>query len=111
MKNILSRVSVGALYLELDLSGMSSSTQSEESSSILATAKKLDKLHNIERVNEVALLLWVCSKTGVCINVMKDIIKMLGLAAGAIDELSKESPSAEAVEYKTKDFVKTLEVC
>ena len=42
---------------------------------------------------------------------MKDIIKMLGLAAGAIDELSKENPSAEAVEYKTKDFVKTLEVC
>ena len=35
---------------------------------------------------------------------------MLALVAGAIDELSKDSPSAEVVEYKTKDFVKTLEV-
>lgn len=35
---------------------------------------------------------------------------MLSLAAGAIEELSKESPSSEVVEYKTKDFVKTLEV-
>ncbi len=35
---------------------------------------------------------------------------MLDLAAGAVEELSKESPSSEVVEYKTKDFVKTLEV-
>lgn len=36
---------------------------------------------------------------------------MLNLAAGAVEELSKDSPSGEIVEYKTKDFVKTVEVC
>ena len=35
---------------------------------------------------------------------------MLSLAADAVEELSKESPSGEVVEYKTKDFLKTLEV-
>ena len=35
---------------------------------------------------------------------------MLGLAAEAVEELSKDSPSSEMVEYKTKDFVKTVEV-
>ena len=35
---------------------------------------------------------------------------MLRLAAEAMEELSKDSPSSEVVEYKTKDFVKTLEV-
>lgn len=35
---------------------------------------------------------------------------MLTMAADAIQELSKESPSAEVVEYRTKDFLKTLEV-
>ena len=35
---------------------------------------------------------------------------MLSLAAGAVEELSKDSPSGEIVEYKTKDFVKTVEV-
>ena len=35
---------------------------------------------------------------------------MLNLAAGAVEELSKDNPSGEIVEYKTKDFVKTVEV-
>ena len=35
---------------------------------------------------------------------------MLSLAADAVEELSKDSPSGEVVEYKTKDFLKTLEV-
>lgn len=35
---------------------------------------------------------------------------MLILAAGAVEELSKDNPSSEIVEYKTKDFVKTVEV-
>ena len=35
---------------------------------------------------------------------------MLSLAAGAMEELSKGSPSGEVLEYKTKDFVKTVEV-
>lgn len=35
---------------------------------------------------------------------------MLSLAAGAMEELSKDSPSGEVLEYKTKDFVKTVEV-
>lgn len=36
---------------------------------------------------------------------------MLTQAAGAMEELSKDDPSGEIVEYHTKDFVKTLEVC
>lgn len=81
------------------------SSQNEESSAVQATAKKLEKLHNIERVKfkNARMVLTLCV-------LIQDIIKMLGLAAGAIEELSKESPSAEVVEYKTKDFVKTLEV-
>ena len=35
---------------------------------------------------------------------------MLSLASDAVEELSKEKPSGEMVEYKTKDFLKTLEV-
>ena len=35
---------------------------------------------------------------------------MLNLAADAVVELSKENPSGEIVEYKTKDFLRTLEV-
>ena len=35
---------------------------------------------------------------------------MLKLAAESIEELAKENPSSEIVEYKTKDFLKTLEV-
>ena len=35
---------------------------------------------------------------------------MLSLAAGTMEELSKDSPSSEVLEYKTKGFVKTLEV-
>ena len=35
---------------------------------------------------------------------------MLGLAADAVKELSKDKPSGDIVEYKTKDFIKTLEV-
>ena len=35
---------------------------------------------------------------------------MLSLAAGAIQELSKDEPAGDIVEYKTKDFVKTVEV-
>lgn len=34
---------------------------------------------------------------------------MLKLAAESIEELAKENPSSEIVEYKTKDFLKTLE--
>ena len=36
---------------------------------------------------------------------------MLSLAADAVEELSKENPSSEVVEYKTKDFLRTLQVC
>jgi hypothetical protein len=35
---------------------------------------------------------------------------MLSLAAGAVEELAKDDPSGEVVEYRTKDFVKTVEV-
>ena len=34
----------------------------------------------------------------------------MGLAANAVKELCKPNPSAETVEYTTKDFVKTLDV-
>lgn len=40
----------------------------------------------------------------------QDISRMLSLAAGAIQELSKNEPSGDIVEYMTKDFVKTVEV-
>ena len=42
---------------------------------------------------------------------VQDIGRMLSLASDAVEELSKEKPSGEMVEYKTKDFLKTLEVC
>lgn len=35
---------------------------------------------------------------------LQDISLMLSLAADAVEELSKDSPSGEVVEYKTKDF-------
>ena len=35
---------------------------------------------------------------------------MLTLAADTIHELSRPAPSSEVVEYKTKDFLKTIEV-
>ena len=35
---------------------------------------------------------------------------MLTLAADTIHELSRPTPSSEVVEYKTKDFLKTIEV-
>ena len=35
---------------------------------------------------------------------------MLHLAAGTVEELAKDDPSGDIVEYKTKDFVKTVEV-
>ena len=35
---------------------------------------------------------------------------MLTLAADTIHELSRPTPSSEVVEYKTKDFLKTVEV-
>lgn len=35
---------------------------------------------------------------------------MLTLAADAIQELSRPAPSSEVVDYKTKDFLKTVEV-
>lgn len=35
---------------------------------------------------------------------------MLTLAADTIQELSRQTPSSEVVEYKTKDFLKTIEV-
>ena len=45
----------------------------------------------------------------VCV-IVQDIGKMLTLAADTIQELSRASPSSEVVEYKTKDFLKTVEV-
>lgn len=35
---------------------------------------------------------------------------MLNLAAGVVEELSRDNPSSEKIEYGTKDFIKTLEV-
>ena len=35
---------------------------------------------------------------------------MLSLASDAVEELTKEKPSGEVMEYKTKDFLKILEV-
>ena len=45
-----------------------------------------------------------------CMYVLKDIGKMLTLAADTIHELSQPHPSSEKVDYKTKDFLKTVEV-
>lgn len=42
--------------------------------------------------------------------VFQEIGKMLTLAADTIHELSQPSPSSEKVDYKTKDFLKTVEV-
>lgn len=80
----------------------------DSSSSIQATARKLEKLHNIEGVKKH--LAQLCSVVKDSTYNFQDIIKMLGLAAEAMEELSKDSPSPEVVEYKTKDFVKTVEV-
>lgn len=41
---------------------------------------------------------------------VQDIGKMLTLAADTIHELSQPNPSSEKVDYKTKDFLKTVEV-
>ena len=35
---------------------------------------------------------------------------MLNLVSDAVEELAKDTPSAQIVEYKTKDLIKTLEV-
>ena len=43
-------------------------------------------------------------------NVQQDIAKLMSLAANAVNELCKPTPSTETVEYTTKDFVKTLDV-
>ena len=44
------------------------------------------------------------------INSQQDIAKLMSLAANAVNELCKPTPSTETVEYTTKDFVKTLDV-
>ena len=41
---------------------------------------------------------------------IQDIGSLLLHLADAVDELSKQSPSSDTVEHKTKDFLKSLEV-
>ena len=76
----------------------------------------------------------VCARVGVCASVracvcvcvracvrvrvtlscaplsLQDIVKMLGLMAAGVEELSKEKPSADNVEFNAKDFIKLLDV-
>jgi hypothetical protein len=54
------------------------------------------------------IYMYVCMY--VCVCVFQEIGKMLTLAADTIHELSQPSPSSEKVDYKTKDFLKTVEV-
>ncbi len=41
---------------------------------------------------------------------VQDVGRMLSLATGSIQELSKSSPDQGLVDHKTKEFVKVLEV-
>jgi hypothetical protein len=51
-----------------------------------------------------------CMYVCMYVCVFQEIGKMLTLAADTIHELSQPSPSSEKVDYKTKDFLKTVEV-
>ena len=68
--------------------------------------QRIEKLEAIEKVKP---LLCVPDSLATCFS-HQDIGKLMNLAASAVSELCKASPSSETVEYTTKDFVKTLDV-